>query len=308
MRVASLVPSGTLMLRALGVEPVGVSHSCPNPQGLPVLTESLIPEGLSQEEIDRRVREAYRQGLSLYQVRGEVLSALAPDLLVTQGVCEVCAPTPKEVGLALDFLARAPRVLELRGRRLGDLFQDLEALGRALGREGEALALAEALKGRLAALPPPPSPRPRVVFLEWLDPPYLGGHWVPEVVALAGGAYLGPGPGEASRRVSPKELPEAEVVLLAFCGYGLGEAREAVARHLARGGWLGEYLEGRRAYLLDAAPFQALTPLTVEGVGLLARLLRGEGGLDPGSAAPLEVKGVRDHEPHPRAAGVPGEV
>jgi iron complex transport system substrate-binding protein len=82
MRVASLVPSGTLMLRALGVEPVGVSHSCPNPTGLPVLTESLIPEGLSQEEIDQRVREAYREGLSLYRVRGEVLSALAPDLLL----------------------------------------------------------------------------------------------------------------------------------------------------------------------------------------------------------------------------------
>ncbi|WP_253701081.1 hypothetical protein [Thermus scotoductus] len=147
MRVASLVPSGTLMLRALGVEPVGVSHSCPNPTGLPVLTESLIPEGLSQEEIDRRVRETYREGLSLYRVRGEVLSALAPDLLLTQGVCEVCAPTPKEVGLALGFLTQAPKVLELRGTRLEDLFRDLEALGR----EGEALALARALKERLAA-------------------------------------------------------------------------------------------------------------------------------------------------------------
>jgi iron complex transport system substrate-binding protein len=276
MRVASLVPSGTLMLRALGVEPVGVSHSCPNPTGLPVLTESLIPEGLSQEEIDRRVREAYREGLSLYRVRGEVLSALAPDLLLTQGVCEVCAPTPKEVGLALGFLSQAPKVLELRGTRLEDLFRDLEALGRALGREGEALALARALEERLAALPPPPSPRPRVVFLEWLDPPYLGGHWVPEMVALAGGAYLGPGPGEASRRASLEDLPQAQVVFLAFCGYGLEAAREAVEAHLARGGWLGEYLKGKRGYLLDAAPFQALTPLVVEGVGLLARLLWGE--------------------------------
>lgn len=92
MRVASLVPAGTLYLEALGVEPVGVSHSCPNPRGLPVLTESLIPPGLSQEEIDRRVREAYRQGLSLYRVREEVLLELAPDLLLTQGVCEVCVP------------------------------------------------------------------------------------------------------------------------------------------------------------------------------------------------------------------------
>jgi hypothetical protein len=115
-----------------------------------------------------------------------------------------------------------------------------------------------------------------VVFLEWLDPPYLGGHWVPEMVALAGGAYLGPGPGEASRRASPEDLPQAQVVFLAFCGYGLEAAREAVEAHLARGGWLGEYLKGKRAYLLDAAPFHALTPLVVEGVGLLARLLRGE--------------------------------
>ncbi|GAA6736801.1 TroA family protein [Thermus oshimai] len=275
MRVASLVPAGTLYLEALGVEPVGVSHSCPNPRGLPVLTESLIPPGLSQEEIDRRVREAYRQGLSLYRVREEVLLELAPDLLLTQGVCEVCAPTPREVEGALAFLPRPPRVFELRGTRLADLFRDLRRLGEALGLEGRAEALVEGLSARLAALPPPPSPRPRVAFLEWLDPPYLGGHWVREVVEAAGGAYLGPEAGAPSRRVPPEEVPLAEVVFLAFCGYGLEEARVAVEAHLARGGWLRGYLRGRKAYLLDAGPFQALTPRTVEGVGILARLLRG---------------------------------
>lgn len=279
MRVASLVPSGTLLLRALGVEPVGVSHACPNPRGAVVLTESLIPKGLSQEEIDRWVREAYAQGASLYRVRGEALEALAPDLLVAQGVCEVCAATPQEVAGALRFLSQRPRVLELRGTRLGDLFADLQALGEATGREGEARALAQALRERLLALPLP-SHRPSVAFLEWLDPPYLGGHWVAEVVEGAGGRYLGPGPGEPSRRVDPKGLPQAEVVLLAFCGYSLAEAQEAVARHLSRGGWLGEYLRGRRAYLLDAAPFQALTHLTVDGVELLSRLLRGEEGVE----------------------------
>lgn len=276
MRVVSLVPSGTLLLRALGVEPVGVSHACPNPSGVPVVTESLIPKGLSQEEIDRRVREAYREGRSLYRVREEVLEALDPELLVSQGVCEVCAATPEEVGRALRFLHQAPRGVVLQGTRLSDLFADLWRLGEALGREAEAQALMEDLRERLAHLPPPPARRPRVAFLEWLDPPYLGGHWVAEMVEAAGGCYLGPGPGEASRRVAPQALPQAEVVFLAFCGYGLSEAREAVAHHLARGGWLGEYLQGRRAYLLDAGPFQALTHRTVEGVELLARLLRGE--------------------------------
>ncbi|WP_105318485.1 ABC transporter substrate-binding protein [Thermus tenuipuniceus] len=276
MRVASLVPSGTLLLRALGVEPVGVSHACPNPSGVPVLTENLIPKGLSQEEIDRKVREAYAQGLSLYRVRKEVLEALGPALLVTQGVCEVCAATPEEVAKALRFLPQAPKVLELRGTRLQDLFRDLRALGEATGRGEAAEALAQTLRARLEDLPPPPTKRPTVAFLEWLDPPFLGGHWVPEMVVRAGGRYLGPGPGEASRRVSPEALPEAEVVFLAFCGYGLEEAREAVAAHLARGGWLGAYLRGRRACLLDAGPFQALTHRVVEGVWILARLLRGE--------------------------------
>ncbi|WP_337845582.1 ABC transporter substrate-binding protein [Thermus sp.] len=274
MRVASLVPAGTLCLEALGVEPVGVSHSCPNPRGLPVLTESLIPPGLPQEEIDRRVREAHRQGLSLYRVRGEVLLGLAPDLLLTQGVCEVCAPTPREVEGALAFLPRAPRMLELQGARLGDLFRDLRRLGEALGLERRAEALVERLSARLAALPPPLFPRPRVAFLEWLDPPYLGGHWVREAVEAAGGAYLGPPAGAPSRRVPPEAVPQAEVVFLAFCGYGLEEARKAVEAHLARGGWLLGYLRGRKAYLLDAGPFQALTPKTVEGVETLARLLR----------------------------------
>ena len=231
MRAASLVPSGTLLLRALGVEPVGVSHSCPNPTGLPVLTESLIPQGLSQEEIDRKVREAYARGLSLYRVRTERLQALAPDLL---------------------------------------------RLGKALGREVEAEGLARRLEAALRDLPPPLEPPPGVVFLEWLDPPYLGGHWVAEAVALAGGRYLGPGPGAPSRRARPEELPEAQVVFLAFCGFGLPEALRAVEVHLARGGWLGGYLRGKRAFLLDAGPFHALTPLTVEGVARLARLLRGE--------------------------------
>lgn len=287
MRVASLVPSGTLLLRALGVEPVGVSHACPNPLRAPVLTESLIPKGLSQEEIDRRVREAYAQGLSLYRVRSEVLEALRPDLLVTQGVCEVCAATPREVAGALRFLSQAPRVLELRGTRLLDLFQDLRILGKATGREGEAEALVQALEARLEALPPPPSRRPTVAFLEWLDPPFLGGHWVPEMVERAGGRYLGPGPGEASLRARPEDLPEAEVVFLAFCGYALEEAKEVVAAHLARGGWLAGYLRGRRAYLLDAGPFQALTHRVVEGVEVLARLLRGETGEGHALALPV---------------------
>lgn len=274
--MASLIPSGTLCLEALGVEPVGVSHSCPNPKGLPVLTESLIPDGLSQEEIDRRVRAAYRQGLSLYRVRGDLLLALAPDLLLTQGVCEVCAPTSRAIGEALAFLPWTPRVLELRGTRLGDLFLDLRRLGEALGLVRRAEALVEGLSARLSALPPPPPSRPRVVFLEWLDPPYLGGHWVPEMVEWAGGRYLGPRAGTPSRRICPEDLPEGEVVFLAFCGYDLEEAQRAVAAHLKEGGWLGWYLRGKRAYLLDAGPFQALTPLTIWGVEALARLLRGE--------------------------------
>ncbi|MDM7323425.1 MAG: hypothetical protein P3W93_000240 [Thermus sp.] len=152
MRAVSLVPSGTLLLRALGVEPVGVSHACPNPHGVPVVTESRIPKGLSQEETDRWVREAFRKGLSLYRVREEVLARLEPDLLVTQGVCEVCAVGRQEVDLAQAFLPRAPRVVELRGSRLADLYLDLEALAQAARREEEAGGLAAGVRESVTTL------------------------------------------------------------------------------------------------------------------------------------------------------------
>ncbi|MFN4070450.1 MAG: ABC transporter substrate-binding protein [Thermus caldifontis] len=286
MRVVSLVPSGTLLLRALGLEPVGVSHSCPNPQGVPVVTKGLIPKGLPQEEIDRRVREAHGRGEPLYKIRGEVLAALEADLLVSQGVCQVCAVTPQQAALATAFFPRPPRVLELRGTQLEGLFLDIWALAQALDVEERGRHLAQEIREGLSRLPPPPPRRPSVAFLEWLDPPYLGGHWVPELVALAGGRYLGPKPCTPSLRVDPMDLPEAEVVFMAFCGYSLEEALAAVADHRARGGYLDRYLRGRQAYLLDAGPFQALTHRVAEGVWTLAHLLRGK-GVSPHLARPL---------------------
>ncbi|MDM7325314.1 MAG: ABC transporter substrate-binding protein [Thermus sp.] len=287
MRVVSLVPAGTALLRALGVEPVGVTHSCPNPHGVPVVTESLIPKGLPQEKIDQRVREARREGFPLYRIREEVLASLRPDVLVTQGVCEVCAVGPGEVASARTLLPLTPQVVELKGVCLDGLYSDIRALARAVGQEDRGALLVQQVETRLGLLPPPPPRRPTVAFLEWLEPPYLGGHWVPDMVALAGGRYLGPAPGEPSRRVEAQELPDAQVVFLAFCGHGLGEAWEALDAHLRRGGPLAPYLRSRRVYVLEAAFFQALTHLVAEGTWLLARALRGE-EIPPALARRLE--------------------
>jgi len=166
MRIASLVPAATEILRFLGLEPVGVSHCCAWPNK-PVLTESILPKGLSQAEIDRRVRQAVQAGESLYRVRTEVLEALKPDLILTQGVCEVCAVGPAELRQAAACLPGVPS-LSLQGTRLMHLWDDLRRVAAAAGVSAEQRIAA--LQGRLERVRQAVAgrKRPRVAFVEWL--------------------------------------------------------------------------------------------------------------------------------------------
>src|SRR6266849_4076928 len=195
MRIVSLLPSATEILFALGLdkEVVGVSHECDFPaetRARRVVIHSRIPHDASPSEIDRLVREYVSRGESLYAVDAQALEELAPDLIVTQDLCHVCAASPDDLATALIRFERRPEVLCLNPQDLGDVWRDILWVGVESCRGPQAEALLEKIGARLGALEQQleaAADRPRVAFLEWLQPFYVGGHWVPEMIQVAGG-------------------------------------------------------------------------------------------------------------------------
>ena len=235
MRIVSLLPSATETLFALGLgdEVVGVSHECdfpPQAKTKTCVVHSRLPAELTPAEIDRRVREHVERGESIYAVDPELLEALAPDLVVTQDLCHVCAATPDELAAALAQMTRLPEVLSLDPLDLGDVWRDILWIGERTGRRERADAFVERIGVRLAQIEIDAAyfgRRPRVVLLEWLDPFYVGGHWVPEMIAHAGGQDLLGKTKAPSCRVTMDEVIAAapEVLFIAPCGYDAEKAR-----------------------------------------------------------------------------------
>lgn len=229
LRVASLLPSATEIVRALGLESalVAVSHSCdfPGPvEGLPRATSTRVPSGAGSREIDEFVRECLRRGESLYQLDDVLLERLRPDVIVTQSLCEVCAVGPDEVGRAVPRLRSQPTVITLEPHTLEEVFDGILIVGAALRRPLEAAALVRELRRRVNAVQARAArrrQRPRVAFLEWVDPLISGGHWSPELVELAGGQDGLGTPGQRSRTVTWEEIRQwrPEVMVLACCGF-----------------------------------------------------------------------------------------
>ncbi len=209
MKIASLVPSATEMLFALGLggDVVGVTHECDHPPaaaGLPHLTRTVLPPGLGAGEIDAAVKEVVGEGRALYTLDEERLAGLEPDLIVTQAVCEVCAVSYEDVAAVVARLPGDPRVLQQDPSTLGEVLEDVTRLGAAAGIEARATEIRRGLEARLEAVRDAVAgePRPRVLAFEWLDPPFLGGHWVPEMIELAGGEDVVGRPGRKSPQVS----------------------------------------------------------------------------------------------------------
>lgn len=279
MRIASLVPSATEALFALGIgdQVVAVTHECDHPPevlALPRLTRSVVPAGLEPREVDTRVRELTGRGEALYELDEQALARLAPDLIVTQALCAVCAVSYDDVRAVAERLDSRPQVISLDPSTLGEVLGDLALLGEATGERERGEALAAELQARLDRVRDAVAGarRPGVVALEWLDPPYAGGHWVPEMIALAGGRSLAGEPGRDSRVVSWAELEDAgaQVVVVMPCGL---YAEEAAEQALARRERL-ESLGAERIYAVDAAAsFSRPGPRLVEGAELLAHLL-----------------------------------
>lgn len=240
-RVISLLPSATEIVCALGAREslVGVSHECDFPaevRGLPVLTRSRIENQLSSRAIDGAVREVLTGALSIYTVDERKLGELAPTLIVTQDLCEVCAVSLEDVRSAVARLsARADvQIVSLRPTRLADVLGDIETVAAALGiaeRGREARRQLEARIDAIAERTRHVEARPRVATVEWLEPIMLGGTWMPELIELAGGISLGAAPGEPAPTVTLAELArlEPDVILIKPCGFGIARTFEEPA-------------------------------------------------------------------------------
>jgi iron complex transport system substrate-binding protein len=282
MRIASLVPSATEMLFALGLggDVVGVTHECDFPPAaaeLPHLTATVLPPGLSAGEIDAAVKQVVGEGRALYSLDEELLDELEPDLIVTQAVCEVCAVSYEDVVKVAARLPGRPQVLQQDPSTLGEVLEDVGRLGTAAGIEAEAARIRLALDDRLETVRAAvcDEPRPRVLALEWLDPPFLGGHWVPEMIELAGGEDVVGRPGAKSPQVAWKDLDrlDPEVVVAMPCGWYLDDSRAQALEHRERLDALG----AGRIFAVDAAStFSRPGPRLVDGVELLAHLFHPE--------------------------------
>ena len=278
MRIASLVPSSTEMLFALGLgdSVVAVTHECDYPPEAAQrahLTASVIEDGLSAAQIDAQVRERTAHGEALYELDEELLGALAPDLVVTQAVCEVCAVSFEDVRAAAARLPSPPEVISLDPTTLGEVLGDIPRLAAAAHAVEEGAALVEQAGRRIDAVAEAVegAGRPRVAALEWLDPVFVGGHWVPQMIDLAGGEDVLGFAGERSRTAEWAEVEAArpDVIVSMPCGYG---TERALSETLFERDRLGEL--GARVAAVDASSyFSRPGPRLVDGIELLAHLL-----------------------------------
>ncbi len=307
MRIASLVPSATEMLYALGLgeSVVAVTHECdypPETGAVPRLTRSVLPPGLDAAQIDITVKATVAEGRALYALDEERLAELAPDLIVTQAVCAVCAVSYEDVLEVAARLPSKPRVLQQDPSSLTEMLEDVVRLGEATRVEGAAHELRGELEGRLASVrgAVAGASLPRVIALEWLNPPYVGGHWVPEMISIAGGEDVAGPPGLKSPEVSWGELSglNPDVVVVMPCGWYVDAARSQALEH-----WFEiEDLGAQRVFAVDAAStFSRPGPRLVDGVELLGHLIHSDLVDPPGSIGFAELR-----SPHRSMSGDPG--
>jgi iron complex transport system substrate-binding protein len=291
MRIVSLLPSATEILFALGLDQqiVGVSHECDFPQAArskAVVIQSRIPKDALPFEIDRLVREFSAHGESVYSVDAEALRRLSPDLIVTQDLCHVCAASPEDLAAVLATFESKPEVLSLNPLDLGDVWRDILLVGEQTFRPHAAEKLIESIGEKLGALEQkinsakqerPLSDRPAVAFLEWLQPIYVGGHWVPEMIKFAGGRDVFGEPSRPSFRVTLEDVVAAQpdFLIAAPCGYTAAQAREEYRSIDFPVDWQGiPAVRNGRVYALDAnSYFSRSGPRLVTGLEILAKLL-----------------------------------
>jgi len=279
MRIVSLVPHATELLFALGLgdQLVGVTHECDHPdeaRAIAQMTRDVLPSGLSAGEIDAAVRERTLEGRAIYELDGEALGRLEPELIVTQALCPVCAVSYDDVAALADRLPGRPPVIALDPKTLGETLGDIRTLAEATGTRDRGVELIGEIAGRIDRLKLAVRglARPRVAALEWLDPVFVAGHWTPQLIELAGGEDVLGMPAEPSMTVSWEEVAAArpEVVVVMPCGYDAARARLEALEHGDRLRSLGAE---RLAAVNASAYFSRPGPRLIDGAELLAAIL-----------------------------------
>ncbi|MCK9505295.1 MAG: cobalamin-binding protein [Porticoccaceae bacterium] len=287
MKIVSLLPSATELICGLGLleQLVGVSHECDYPASvkeLPVLTRSRIPPGLPSNEIDRLVTEQLETDIALYNLELDTLIALAPDLIVTQALCDVCAVSGSEVARALASLPGDPQVVNLEPTCLGDVLDTVTLVAEAAGCPergrryvAELEQRIDRVAGRSAAIAE--AQKPRVAMLDWLDPLFDGGHWCPEIIELAGGVPCLGEKQTPSRRRQWSELidAQAEVIFIALCGFDIKRSLTDVHDFFASEGFAQLWRQCQpKIYLVDGnAYFSRPGPRLVDSLEIMANAL-----------------------------------
>ncbi len=312
LRIVSLLPSATEILFALGLDEqiVGVSHECdfpPAARSKKVVIHSRIPKDASPAEIDRLVREFSARGESVYSVDAQALRSLSPDLIVTQDLCHVCAASPEDLAVVLSDFDQRPEVLCLNPLDLGDVWRDILWVGEETFRPHAAEKLLETIGEKLGAIERQVQSTnderqvqsmndegqvqamnddrqiqctndcPRVAFLEWLQPIYVGGHWIPEMIERAGGRDVFAKPRSPSFRLSPDDVVAAQpdILIVAPCGYTANQARDEYRALCFTAGWQDiPAVRTGRVYSLDAnSYFSRPGPRLITGLEILAKLI-----------------------------------
>ena len=301
MRIVSLLPSATEIVAALGAlaQLVGVTHACDHPPqvaSLPRLTSTNIDGAAHPDVIDRDVRAAAERGAPLYTVDESLLASLRPDVIVTQALCDVCAVRETDVRAIASRLSPPPIVVTLSGTSIEGIFADIERVAVAIDAADEAEELIPGLRARLRSvherLALSRAPRPRVAVLEWTDPVFTAGHWVPEMVRRAGGVDVLAEPGSHSRSIEVGDVESADPEILVFapCGYGLERATREATSVLSADDW--QWVRERAAWAIDANALASRPgPRVVDGVETLASVMH---------------PGVFGEPPSDRAASVVG--
>jgi len=287
-RIVSLIASATEIVCALGARErlVGRSHECDFPAdvaALPALTAPKFKVEGTSAEIDARVREIVRDGLSVYRVDGEALKALAPDVIVTQDHCEVCAVSLSDVEAATcTWTGRPVEIVSLRPDCMADVYADIGRVARALGVADAGSRLVGEMQARLGAVQARVAgrARPRVAFIEWVEPLMAGGNWMPELIEIAGGHNLFGQAGKHSDWMQWPELVAAdpEAIVVAPCGYGLARCLEELPLLQAKPGWaeISAVREGRVYFADGNAYFNRPGPRLADSAEILVEMLHPE--------------------------------
>jgi len=284
-RIVSFLPSATEMVWALGLADclMGITHECDYPaetRNRPVVVRPVLPiESMSQAEIDVSVTERLRNGLSLYHVDERLMREIAPDLILTQDLCQVCAPSGNEISQMLGMLEAKPQILWMTPKSLAGIEENLRALGEAADRTEAAeklIASGRARLGKITERTERLTYRPRVFCMEWMDPVYCSGHWVPEMVRIAGGIDELGREGTDSVRIPWRDVISwaPEILIISPCGFDLAKTLTEAERLSSYPGWSDlPAVRNGRVYAVDANSYFARPgPRVIEGTELLAHL------------------------------------